>query len=244
MSLRDEEVVYQAAGVTLRGFVAWDPAPEEARPGVLVVHEWWGHDEYVRGRAGQLAGAGYVALAVDMYGDGKVAKTPDEAQKRMLSVLGDPAAMRARFEAARDVLVEREGVDATRLAAIGYCFGGAVVLEMARLGLELRGVAAFHPGSLATTHAARRGTLRARVLVLLGEDDPFVSRDEREGFRREMSAAGADSELVFYPGVVHGFTVPAATERGKRYGLPLAHDPKADRDSWSRLERFLARALE
>jgi dienelactone hydrolase len=243
MSLRSEGVVYQAPGVTLRGFVAWDPGKKEKRPGVLVVHEWWGHDEYVRGRAEQLGGAGYVAMAVDMYGDGKTAQTPDEAGKLMMQVLGDPKRMRARFEAARDVLIERDGTDAARIAAIGYCFGGAVVLHMARIGLDLKAVAAFHPGSLATTRPAKRGLLKAKVLACLGAADPFVGKDEREAFRREMSSAGADFELVEYPGVQHGFTVPAATERGKKYGLPLAHDAKADRDSWSRLERLLQRAL-
>jgi len=243
MNLRSEEVVYQAPGVTLRGFVAWDPRRKEKRPGVLVVHEWWGHDEYVRGRARELAGAGYTALAVDMYGDGRVAETPEEAQKLMLEVVGDIERMRTRFVAARDLLLEREDTDDARIAAIGYCFGGAVVLQMARLGLDLRGVASFHPGSLTTPHPARRGSLRAKVLVCLGEADPFVSQDERAGFRREMTNAGADFELVEYPRVLHGFTVPAATERGRKYGLPLAYDAKADRDSWSRLQVLLERSF-
>ncbi len=243
MNIRSEEVVYQAADVTLRGFVAWDPARKQKRPGVFVVHEWWGHDEYVRGRARQLAEKGYTAMAVDMYGDGKVAKTPEDAQKLMLEVMGDTDRMRTRFLAARDVLFEREGTDGARMAVIGYCFGGAVALQMARLGIDLRAVAAFHPGTLATDHPARRGTLRAKVLVCLGEADPFVSKDERAAFRREMTSAAADFELVEYPRVQHGFTVPAATERGKSYGLPLAYDQQADQDSWSRLEPFLERAL-
>ena len=243
MNLRAEEVVYQASGLSLCGFVAWDPAVKKKRPGVLVVHEWWGHDEYVRGRARQLAGLGYTALAVDMYGEGKVAETPEQAQKLMLEVVEDIEKMRSRFVAAREVLLEHEGTDSESIAAIGYCFGGAVVLQMARLGLDLKAVAAFHPGSLATRHPARRGSLRAKVLVCLGEADPFVSQDERAGFRREMTNAAADFELVEYPRVQHGFTVPAATERGKSYSLPLAHDAQADRDSWSRLERLLSRAL-
>jgi dienelactone hydrolase len=243
MNLRTEGVVYQSSGVPLRGFLAWDPAQEKKRPGVLVVHEWWGHDEFVRGRARQLAELGYAAMAVDMYGDGKVAKTPSVAGALMTQVLSDPKLMRARFEAARSVLIEHEATDAARLAAIGYCFGGAVVLQMARLGLDLKAVAAFHPGGLATTQPAKKGTYEAKTLVCLGADDPFVAKDERAAFQREMSAAGVDLELVEYPGVVHGFTVPAATERGKKYGLPLAHDTNAERDSWSRLERLLERAL-
>jgi dienelactone hydrolase len=227
----------------MRGFVAWDPATSKKRPGVLVVHEWWGHDEYVRGRARQLAEAGYAAMAVDMYGDGKVAKTPAEAGALMTQVTSDLKLMRARFEAARGVLVENEATDKARLAAIGYCFGGAVCLQMARLGLDLAAIAAFHPGSLATTQPAKKGTYRAKTLVCIGADDPFVSKQEREAFRREMTSAGVDHEIVEYPGALHGFTVPEATERGKKYGLPLAHDPKADKDSWSRTEKLLKRAF-
>jgi dienelactone hydrolase len=243
MSLHTEEVVYQSGGVALRGFLAWDAASRKKRPGVLVVHEWWGHDEYVRARARQLAETGYAAMAVDMYGDGKVARTPAEAGALMSTVVSDVKLMRARFEAARGVLVEQEPVDKSKLAAIGYCFGGAVALQMARLGLDLAAVASFHPGSLAPAQPARKGTYRAKTLVCIGADDPFVSKEEREAFRREMSSAGVDCDYVEYPGVVHGFTVPAATERGKRYGLPLAHAAQADRDSWARLARLLERAF-
>jgi len=243
MKLHTEEVTYTAGGVPLRGFLAWDGARPEQRPGVLIVHEWWGHDEYVRGRARQLAELGYAALALDMYGAGKVAKTPDEAGNLMTAVTSDLATMRARFEAARDVLVERAPADARRLAAIGYCFGGAVVLQMARLGLELCAVASFHPGSLAPAQPARRGTYQARTLVCLGADDPFVPAEQRSAFRAEMEAAGVACDFVEYPGVVHGFTVPAATERGEKYGLPLAHDAKADQDSWKRLGALLKTAF-
>ncbi|HEX6883479.1 MAG TPA: dienelactone hydrolase family protein [Planctomycetota bacterium] len=243
MNLHTNEVAYTAKGVPLRGFVAWDEGRQGKRPGVLVVHEWWGHDEYVRGRARQLAGLGYAALAVDMYGTGKVAKTPQEAGNLMTAVTSDLATMRARFEAARDVLVEQAPADAQRLAAIGYCFGGAVVLQMARLGLELRAVASFHPGSLAPAQPAKRDTYKARTLVCLGADDPFVPAEQRADFRQEMQSAGVACELVEYPGVVHGFTVEAATARGKTYGLPLAYDAQADGDSWRRLVRLLESAL-
>ena len=244
MELRSKEVAYSAQGVALRGFVAWDGAREAKRPGVLVVHEWWGHDEQSRVRARQLAQAGYVGFALDMYGAGKTATTPEAAGAMMSAVTGDLARMRARFEAARDLLVEEPAVDGRRLAAIGYCFGGAVVLQMARLGLDLAAVAAFHPGSLAPARPAQRGTYKAKTLVCLGADDPFVPHEERAAFRKEMSAAGVACDFVEYPGVQHGFTVPAATERGQKYGLPLAHDAKADQDSWSRLERLLKGAFD
>jgi dienelactone hydrolase len=243
MDLRTKQVDYSAAGVALRGFLAWDGARKEKRPGVLVVHEWWGHDEQARSRARKLAEAGYVGFALDMYGAGRVAETPQEAGALMSAVTGDLARMRARFEAARAALVEEPAVDKQRLAAIGYCFGGAVVLQMARLGLDLAAVASFHPGSLAPAQPAQRGTYKAKTLVCLGADDPFVSKEERAAFQKEMSAAGVACEFVEYPRVLHGFTVPAATERGKKYGLPLAFDAKADQDSWRRLEALLAAAL-
>ncbi len=243
MKPRSEDLVTHARGVALRGSIAFDPERAEKRPGVLVLHEWWGHDEYVRGRARELATAGYVALSADLYGEGKKAETPEQAGALMMQVLKDPATMRARFEAARDALAAHPATDPTRLAAIGYCFGGAVVLHMARLGLDLRAVASFHPGSLATTQPAQKATLKAKLLVCLGADDPFVPADERAAFRREMAAAQAELDFVEYPGVVHGFTVPEATARGKRYGLPLAHDAGADRDSWARLERLLTRSF-
>ena len=243
MNLRTEDVRYPAPGVTLHGFLAWDGDRREPRPGVLVIHEWWGHDEHVRERARELAKLGHVALAVDMYGDGRKATTPQEAGALMTSVTSDLAKMRARFEAAREVLAGRSETDGERLAAIGYCFGGAVVLQMARLGLDLAAVASFHPGSLAPAQRAKRGVYRAKTLVCLGADDPFVPKEERDAFRKEMAEATVECELVEYPGVVHGFAVRAATERGKKYGLPLAHDAKAERDSWSRLERLLERAF-
>jgi len=244
MKLSHEEVRTSVAGVPLHGFLAWDAARAGARPGVLLVHEWWGHDEQIRGRARQVAELGYCALAVDMYGKGEVARTPDEAGQRMNAVFSTPGALRGRFQAWFDLLAARPETDASRMAVMGYCFGGAVALEMARQGMALSAAVAYHPGSLATGTTAERGRVRARVLVLIGEADPFVPAEQRTAFRREMEAAGVEHEYVSYPGVKHGFTVPAATERGKTYDLPLAFDAAADRDSWERTVRFLAAAFE
>lgn len=244
MKLHTEEVRYSAGALALHGFLAIDAEHQEPRPGVLLVHEWWGHDEQIRTRARQVAALGYNALALDMYGEGKCALTPDEAGKAMNAVFSTPGALRARFQAAWNLLAARSDTDASRLAVLGYCFGGAVALEMARQGLPLAGALAFHPGSLATGTRAARGTVRSRVLVLIGEDDPFVPAAQRADFRAEMQAAGVEHEVVSYPGVKHGFTVPAATERGTKYGIPLAYDAPADRDSWARTERFLAAVFE
>lgn len=244
MNIRTEEIRYRAGVTPLHGYAAWDADATGSRPGVLLLHEWWGHDEYVQRRAREVAALGYHAFALDMYGEGKVATTPDEAGAWMNEILGTPGVVPTRFKAALAALTARSGVDAQRVAALGYCMGGAIALEMARQGLELRAVAAYHPGSLVTGTTARKGTVRARVLVCLGEDDPFVPEEQRAAFQKEMRSALVDFEYVSYPGVRHGFTVPAATERGQTYGIPLAYDEKADKDSWKRTVRLLAAAFE
>lgn len=232
------QIDYEADGTPLKGYLAVGGA-EQPSVGVLVVHEWWGRNDYVRQRADQLAALGYTALAVDMYGGGTVADTPDEAGELMNAAFADPAALRARFDAAFARLAAEPSVDPARIAAIGYCFGGAVALEMARAGVDLAYVGSFHPGALATQNPATPA-MRAGVLVGLGADDPFVPAEDRAAFDEEMKVAGVSCDFVQYPGVVHGYTVPAATERGETYGLPLRYDAAADEDSWTRLQAGLA----
>ena len=239
-SIRGEEVTYRVGDTTLRGYFAWDPGRTEPRPGILVVHEWWGHNDYVRGRARMLAEAGYVALAVDMYGEGKNTENPEEAQRFVMEAVGSPDVAQARFAAAVDLLKGRDETDASRIAAIGYCFGGAVALQMARFGAELAAVASFHGTLSPQGPPASAGTFEAKVLVLHGAEDPLVPREQLESFTREMEAAGVDYRIVEYDGATHAFTNPAATERGKQTGLPLAYDEAADRESWAELLAFLA----
>jgi dienelactone hydrolase len=236
--IETRELVYQAGPDACDGYLA-EPAGHDGRhPGVLVLHEWWGHNAYVRHRAEQLAELGYTALAVDMFGSGRTADTPDEAQALMQGLMGDPATVRRRFHAARDQLLEQPGVDPHRLAAIGYCMGGGIVLDMARAGEALAGVVAFH-GTLGATEPAKPGKVRARVLALIGSEDAFSPTAEQDAFEREMRAAGADYELVRYPGVQHAFTNPAVDAKAAKYGLPLAYDAAADHDSWQRMRDFL-----
>jgi len=185
-----------------------------------------------------LAEEGYVALAVDMYGQGRQADHPKDAQKLMMEAIANPEVPKARFMAGYELLREQDGVDPTQIAAIGYCFGGGVVLHMARLGVDLAGVASFH-GNLATEAPAKPGTVKAKILVLHGADDPLVPREQVQAFKREMDAAGADYTFIAYPGAVHAFTNPAATENGKKFGLPLAYDAEADQQSWAELRTFL-----
>jgi predicted methyltransferase/dienelactone hydrolase len=234
-----EEVTYEGGGVTLKGYLAYDRAREGTRPGVIVVHEWWGHNEYVRQRARMLAELGYTALAIDMYGDGRNTQHPADAKKFMEAAMQDPAAAKARFQAGMALLQAHPTTDPERTAAIGYCFGGAVVLSMARAGVDLDAVASFH-GALGTQAPAEPGAVSAEILVMTGAADPMVPPEAVAAFEKEMKEAGADYEVVSYPGAVHAFTNPGATELGKAHGLPLAYDESADEDSWSRMKALFA----
>ena len=232
-----EEVSYQAGDTTLKGYLARDTAMQGKRPGILVVHEWWGHNEYARERARQLAELGYVALAVDMYGDGKTADYPDDAGKFASAVRSNLPLMQARFEAAHAFLNSQPDVNPEQNAAIGYCFGGGVVLAMARSGADLDGVVSFH-GSLAGG-AVAPAAIKARILVANGADDPFVTAEQIAAFKAEMDAAGADYTFINYPGAKHSFTNPDADAFGEKFGLPLAYNAAADADSWAEMQAFL-----
>jgi len=227
--IQTKEVEYREGGTVLKGFIAWDDAVAGKRPGVIVVHEWWGLNDHARNQARRLAEAGYVGFALDMYGAGKVTTHPQEAQAFATEATKDAAVVAARFNAALDLLKRDPRVDPARTAAIGYCFGGGVVLNMARSGADLAAVVSLH-GSLGTKTPAEPGKVKARVLVLAGGADPFVPPEQVEAFRKEMQTAGARFEVVMYPGAKHGFTNPDA---GK-YGMPqLAYDAAADRQSWA-----------
>jgi len=230
-----EEVSYQAGDAILRGYLVHDDALGGRRPGILVVHEWWGHNAYARKRAEMLAELGYTALAVDMYGDGKTAEHPDDAGRFSGEVGKNLPLMKARFLAARAFLNRHATVDPERNAAIGYCFGGGVVLEMARQGVDLDAVASFH-GSLGGGSTPEAGTVKARILVANGADDPFVSAEQIAAFKAEMAASGTDYTFINYPGARHSFTNPGADQLGKRFNLPLAYDAAADAASWQAMQ--------
>ncbi|HTG02054.1 MAG TPA: dienelactone hydrolase family protein [Nitrospirota bacterium] len=242
--IKGEAVEYKSGAVTLKGYLAYDENQKGKRPGVLVVHEWWGHNEYARMRARMLAELGYAALAVDMYGDGKQAMHPSEAGKFSSEVMqhfdteGKP-----RFLAAEEFLKKQPVVDPTRIAAIGYCFGGGVVLNMARQGADLKAVASFH-GSLAAVKPAERGTVKAKIRVYNGADDKFTQPEMIAAFKKEMTDAGADFKFINYPGAIHAFTNPEATELGKKFNLPLAYNEKGDKESWADMTKFFAEALK
>lgn len=237
-AIQEGPVEYKAGDTVLKGYLAYDDAIKERRPGVLVVHEWWGHDQHARNSARKLAEDGYVALALDMYGGGKQADHPDNAGKFSGEVRKNLPLMKLRFEAGMQLLRKQPQVDGKRLAAIGYCFGGSVVLEMARAGEDLRGVASFH-GGLATEHPAQPGKTKARVLVMNGAEDPFVPPEQIAAFKKEMENAKVNYKFVNYPGAKHSFTNPAADANGTKFDLPLNYNAKADQESWAELQSFL-----
>jgi dienelactone hydrolase len=236
--IEGKEVSYSAGDVVMKGYLAYDKNIKAKRPGVLVVHEWWGHNEYARRRARMLAEMGYAALAVDMYGEGKQAMHPDDAGKFSSELMKSFDIAKTRFTAAMEFLKKQPEVNPDKIAAIGYCFGGGVVLNMARQGADLKGVASFH-GSLAAVKPAQPGAVKTRILVLHGADDKFVTPEQIEAFKKEMKSAGADFQFIAYPGAIHSFTNPDADGYAKRFNLPLGYNAEADKKSWEELRKFL-----
>lgn len=241
-AVQTKEIVYHVGDSEFTGYLAWDDSVKGKRPGVLVVHEWWGHNEYARRRVRMLAELGYTAFALDMYGTGKLADHPDTATAFMQEVTGNFDVMKARFMAGLDILKKQKTVDNERLAAIGYCMGGEIALEMARSGIDLDAVAVFH-GGLATAHPASKGEVKAELLVMVGGADPFIPPAQVAAFEKEMKAAGAHYELYIYPGVKHSFTNPEADRFGNEFNLPLKYDADADRDSWQRMQKLFRKVF-
>jgi len=242
VKIKGEEVSYATDSTNLKGYIAYNENSETKRPAVLIVHEWWGHNDYVRERADMLAELGYTAMAVDMYGDGKLAEHPQDAGKFASSVFSNLPEAKARFNAAVDLLKAHESVDADKLAAIGYCFGGSVVLTMANSGADLDAVAAFHSG--VTLPEMPNDKLKARVLVCNGAADPFISEESITVFTKAMDSIGAKYEYIAYPGVKHSFTSKAADANAKKFNLPLAYDAGADAKSWNSLQELLKESFE
>jgi dienelactone hydrolase len=231
-------VQYVAKGVVMKGYLAYDKNIRRKRPGVLVIHEWWGLNDYARKRARMLAELGYAALAVDMYGNGKQAEHPDEASKFSSGLMKDFGTAKGRFIAAMEFLKEQPFVNPQKIAAVGYCFGGGIVLNMARQGADLKGVASFH-GNLSAVEPAKQGSVKAKILVLNGADDKFITPEQIEAFKNEMKNAGADFRFISYPGALHSFTNPEADEYSKKFKIPVAYNEKADKKSWYELKKFL-----
>lgn len=233
-----EDIDYACEGVTLRGYLARSEGGK--RPGVLVFHEGVGLEDFVMAKARRLAGLGYVALAADMFGERRQARNLQEVATVVGGLRAEPERLRARAHAALATLAGRPEVDATRLAAIGFCFGGSVVLELARSGADVKAAVSFH-GMLGTKIPAAEGQVRASILVLTGADDPLVPVDQIAAFENEMRAAKvADWQVVSYGNVLHGFANPAADGSMMRTAM---YDEKADRRSWQAMQNLLAEVL-
>lgn len=240
IDLHEQEIQYTANGDTLNGYLVYDNSVKGKRPGILVVHEWWGHNEYARERARMLAELGYTAFALDMYGKGKQANHPDDAQKFATQVMQHMDVAKVRFMAALNLLKSNETVNPKKIAAIGYCFGGGVVLSMAEMGIDLKGVASFH-GSLPGDQKVEPSQIKASVLVCHGADDPFTSPEQVNAFNNEMKNGAVDYEFKSYPGAVHSFTNPMADSLGQKFNLPLAYNKTADQQSWQDMKDFFNR---
>ena len=238
-SLKEENVTYSSNGVTMNGYLAYDASTQGKRPGILVVHEWWGLNDYPKMRARKLAELGYVALAIDMYGNGKTVDNPDDAGKTAAPFYQNLQMTKARFDAALNKLKTYSQVDTNQIAAIGYCFGGGVVLNMARMGENLKGVVSFHGGLVGAP--ADKNLLKAKILVCHGAADQFVKPQEVAQFKKQMDSIGADYTFKQYPNATHAFTNPAATPTGEKYKIPIAYNAAADSASWKDMKQFFAK---
>lgn len=224
-------VEYDADGTKLKGFLAYDDAAKGKLPGVVVVHEWWGLDDYARDRAKQLAEAGYVAFACDMYGEGKTVSHPDDAGKMAKAVRENVKAWRGRAEAGLKQLASQPNVDPTKLAAIGYCFGGSTCLQLAYSGADLKAVATFH-AALPTPTADEAKAIKPRIYVAHGADDAFIPEKAVAAFKEALDAAKVKYTFEAFPGVVHSFTVPGAD---KHMIKGMKYDKAADEKSWKEM---------
>jgi len=227
-AVTSKAIDYADGDTPLRGYLYWDDAAQGKRPGVLVVHEWWGLNDYAKNRAQQLAGLGYVAFALDMYGAGKVTRHPDEAGAWMKTVNQNIDAWVRRATAGLNVLKQQPLVDTAKLAAIGYCFGGATVQQLAYAGADLAGVVSFH-GAITLPSEAQYGKIKTRILIAHGNADPFATDAQLDAMRAALDRSGADWDMLILGGAKHGFTNPEAGS----YGMDaLAYDEKADHRSW------------
>ena len=242
--IKEQPVTYSDGTTTMKGFVVYDDAVKTKQPGIIMIHEWWGITPHMHNEAKKFAQQGYTAFIADMYGDAKTADNPKDAGGLSSSVMKNPQLMESRFNAARAELAKHPSVDPARIGAVGYCFGGAVVLNMARAGADLAGVAGFHASLGLNTPAPAPGTVKARILVLNGADDPFVKKEQYAAFEHDLDAAKANYRVIQYPGAVHAFTNPEATALGEKFKLPLRYDAKANQQAQAEALKLFAEVFK
>ena len=235
--IKGTEVSYKDGDVTLKGYVAYNEKQTGKRPSIVVVPEWWGNNDYTRMRARMLAELGYIAIAADMYGDGKIAANPTDAQAYATPFYKDPQLGKSRIAAAVKKILEYPQADAGKMAATGYCFGGSMVLNAAKLGMDFKGVVSFH-GGLAGVPASP-GTTKANILVCHGAADKFISAAELKNFKDNLDAVKTPYTFKSYEGATHAFSNPNATPTGKKFNMPIEYNEAADKQSWEDMKVFL-----
>jgi dienelactone hydrolase len=236
-TIKEQMISYKVGNTTLLGFVAYDENIKGKRPVILIVHEWWGLNDYLKMRARKLEALGYLAIAVDMFGNGKNAANPKEAQELTSPFYKDPQLAKSRLDAAVNKIKEFPQADVNNIAAIGYCFGGAMVLNYAKLGADLKGVVSFHGGLVGVP--ANKSLLKAKILVCYGGSDKFVSLADADTFKHQLDSIGATYTFKVYPNATHAFTNPDATRIGKEFNMPIEYNAQADQDSWNDMKTFL-----
>ena len=242
ISIQTREIQYNAAdGQRLVGYFA-APSSQTPHAGIIVAPEWWGRNEYTEQRARELAEHGYAALAIDMYGDKNVTTDAKQAYEWMMQTFADADTIVNRAKAGLDTLAAQPEVNAEQLAAIGFCYGGKVVLDLARSGAPLKAVATFH-ATLAPKAPAVEGQIQGEILVLHGELDSMVTLDDVASFREEMHAAKVDHEVIIFEDAKHGFSNPLADERAKANGVDLGYNPEAERQGLDAMYDLLERNL-
>jgi len=237
-NIKEENVTYTVGDKVYNGFIAWNENVKGKRPAVLVVHEWWGLTDYPKMRARKLAELGYIAMAVDLFGNGKIATNPTDAQSYTAPLYSNPQLAKSLLDAAQVKIKEYKQTDPAKVIAIGYCFGGAIVLNYAKLGGDLKAVVSFHGGLKGVT--PDKDLLKAKILVCNGGSDKFVSETDIATFKHQMDSIGATYTFKSYPGALHAFTNPASTGLGKKFNLALEYNKDADLNSWNDMKKFLS----
>ena len=239
--IKEETVTYSIDSLNMNNYVAFDENVEGKRPAVLVIHEWWGLNDYTKRRAKMLAELGYVAMAVDMYGNGRIGNDPGAAQNLAMPYYQHPDMAKKIFDRAVEELRKNPNVDQTKMAGIGYCFGGGMLLNFVRMGEPLNGIVSFHGSLLGTP--ANKDLTKAEILVCHGEADSFVNA-EVAPFKKQMDSIGKSYTFKSYPGATHAFTNPDATETGKKFKMPIEYNAAADSASWNDMKEFFGRIFK
>lgn len=240
--LKEESVSYVVDTLNLNSFIYFDENKEGKRPAVLIIHEWWGLNDYIKNRAKMLADLGYAAMAVDMYGNGRMGTDPQSAGMLAAPYYDDPVRTKKIFDAALNEFKKNPFVDTNNIAAMGYCFGGGLVLNLAKMGEPLKGVVSFHGGLVGVP--PEKELTKAEILVCHGDADPFVPQTEVQQFKHQLDSIGKSYTFKSYPNATHAFTNPNATELGKKFEIPIAYNGAADTASWNEMKIFFDRILK